>query len=114
MPNREVEQPDNHDYPEALTREEMMAGAPCPGCGVPLHDGLEREWRRIGTLNYSDAQRVAADAEENAFRERHPDCYASRWSVGDGPTHCAKCCPPHPFSDDQIAMLARLLYPPST
>jgi hypothetical protein len=81
-----------------LTYGEMHAGAPCPGCGLPLVDQVERPWRDKGTMYYSDEDRTAAEAETAAHQERHGDCHAASWTMGDGPLHCDRCCPPPPMS----------------
>jgi hypothetical protein len=57
------------------------------------------------TPELAEAARLA-DAE---FRSRHPDCPPNhRFSVGDGPMHCSRCCPPPPLSPLQVATLRRI------
>jgi hypothetical protein len=33
------------------------------------------------------------------------------WTVGSGPIHCSRCCPPPPLSPEQIAQISRILNP---
>jgi hypothetical protein len=56
-----------------LTYEQMAAGVPCPACGRP--------WK--GTAE--------PDAEAS-FRRDHAECRTGCHAVGDGPTHCMRCC----------------------
>jgi hypothetical protein len=47
---------------------------------------------------------------EEEFRLRHPQHGSSR-TVGGGPIHCSRCCPPPPLSPEQIAQISRILNP---
>ena len=58
-----------------LTYEQTMAGVPCPGCGRPW-TGPPDEF----------------DADERRWEEEHGECHAGRNSLGEGPTHCLRCC----------------------
>ena len=90
-----------------LTRAEVEAGVPCRGCGLPILDGLGN-WPPL--MHLTDERRLEHEVAEAAFKERHPDCRAHRWSMdGSRATHCGFCCPPVPLSDRQIEELARLL-----
>jgi hypothetical protein len=90
-----------------LSRGELDARVPCRGCGQSIIDGLGA-WPPLMKLD--DEQKrdyVAADA---AFKSRHPDCHASRWSMaGSRTTHCSFCCPPPPLSEGQIQKIKTIL-----
>ena len=58
-----------------LTYEQTMAGVPCPGCGRPW-TGPPDEF----------------DTDERLWEDEHGDCHAGRNSLGEGPTHCLRCC----------------------
>jgi hypothetical protein len=100
--------PPEHTWTDAdrLTREEFEAGEPCRNCGRPFFGGPE--W--VATMHRTPEQAAAIEAEEAEFERLHPDCPALRWSVGGGFTHCARCCAPHPPSDEQIRQVARILH----
>jgi hypothetical protein len=90
-----------------LTYEELVAREPCRGCGVAILDGLEPF---PGTGYLTPEQRVEYDAREAAYRERHGECRAHRWSMGGSrQLHCGFCCPPPPLSPRQIGDLTRLM-----
>lgn len=94
----------------ALTWDAYVAGAPCPGCGLPYSD--EEPWEFRGTMYMSAEERVRYDAEQARFNEAHGQCHAIRHSVsGSLTTHCGKCCPPPPLSPDQIEAIGRILRP---
>ena len=91
-----------------LTWEEYVAGAPCPGCGLPYSD--ESGWESKGTMYFTDEERALYEAEEARFQERHGDCHGIRHSVsGSLRTHCGKCCPMPPLSPAKRQELARVL-----
>ena len=111
--NKQREWRDNGTY---LSRAELEAGVHCRGCGLPIIDGLGQ---RPPLLKMTDEERAEHDAADAAFRRRHPDCHASRWSMsGSRTSHCSFCCPPPPLSDGQIqairAIFARTSRPNPT
>lgn len=89
-----------------LTLEEYRQGVPCRGCGELLQD--ERgSWPPL--LRMTEAERAEHDAQDAAFRARHADCRAGRWSIqGSRTRHCFICCPPAPMSRHKLEELARL------
>ena len=90
-----------------LSWEEYKAGEPCRGCGEPMMDG-RGYWP--GTMYLSEQERREYDAEEERFRERHPDCKSGRWGISGSRTrHCMRCCPPPPWGPAQIEKIARLV-----
>lgn len=90
-----------------LTWDEYVAGAPCPGCGLPYRD--DEKWASQGTMHFTPEQRERYDAEEARFQHNHGECHTSRFSAGSSLIeHCKKCCPPPPFSPDQIETIARV------
>jgi hypothetical protein len=89
-----------------MSRAEMEAGEPCRGCGQPLLDGAGN-WPPL--LRLTLEQRAEYDRADTAFRERHADCRAGRWSLsGHRTTHCFYCCPPPPMSARQIEKLGQI------
>jgi len=89
-----------------MSRAEMEAGEPCRGCGQPLLDGMGG-WPPL--LQLTPEQRAEYDRADTAFRERHADCRAGRWSLsGHRTTHCFYCCPPPPMSTRQIEKLEQI------
>ena len=90
-----------------LSREELEARVPCRSCGQPIVDGLG-EWPPLMKLD--DEQKRDYEAAEAAFKSRHLDCHAARWSMaGSRTTHCSFCCPPPPMSERQIQQIKALL-----
>lgn len=90
-----------------LTREQAAAGEPCRGCGLPVIDNLG-SWP--GTMYLTDEQRVIYDADQERYRQMHPNCDAHRWSMaGSRATHCGYCCPPIPISREQAESIQRIL-----
>lgn len=90
-----------------LTREQAAAGEPCRGCGLPVIDNLG-DWP--GTMYLTDEQRVIYDADQQRYRDMHPDCNSHRWSMaGSRATHCGFCCPPIPMSPEQYESIQRIL-----
>ena len=78
----------------------------CRGCGLPMDD---RRGDRPPLLLMDAEERTAYDAEEAAWRDRHPDCRAGRWSVAGSRTlHCTACCPPPPISPKVLARIAAI------
>lgn len=101
-----------HEKGMYLSREQAAAGEPCRGCGLPVIDNLGG-WRP--TMQLTDEERMAREADDAAFRERHKDCRSHRWSMeGSRATHCGLCCPPIPMSDAQAERISSLLqsFPP--
>lgn len=96
-----------HDEaPPRLSHDQMMAGEPCPGCRRPLLD--PEPWNFRGTMHMTKDERRRYEAEESTFRELHPDCGTTRWSMsGSLTTHCSLCCPSPPLSPAQIEVLSR-------
>jgi hypothetical protein len=94
-----------------LTWDAYVAGAPCPGCGLPYRD--DEPWELKGTMHFTDAERARHDAEEARFKAAHADCHASRHSVSGSLTmHCGKCCPMPPLSPAKLDEIARLMSSP--
>ena len=90
-----------------MSLAEIEAGEPCRGCGQPLLDGLGG-WPPL--LKLTPEQRAEYDRADTAFRERHADCRAGKWSMsGHRITHCLYCCPMPPLSDRQAEQIARIL-----
>lgn len=89
---------------DRLTWEEFISGVPCQGCGRPF---LGDETRRLEGEPWP-AYRERMVPIEAAFRGRHLD-HGTSWTVGGGPSHCRRCCAPHPLSPDQIRQLNQLL-----
>ena len=90
-----------------LTYEELVAREPCRGCGEAILDGLEPF---PGTMYLSPEQKVEYDAREAAYKERHGECRAHRWSMGGSrQLHCGFCCPPPPLNPRQIEDLTKLM-----
>jgi hypothetical protein len=96
---------------QRLSFEELVSGVACRGCGRGCSGGPE--WKPLMQRDPED--QVALDAEDAAFKQLHPDCGATRWSIsGGGVTHCSVCCPPPPFGPDQTRHIARLLVEAAT
>jgi hypothetical protein len=90
-----------------LTLEQINAGEPCRGCGLVVND-RRGDWG--GTMYLSPEDKAEYDAADDAWRERHGDCHAGRWSLsGSRSTHCMHCCPPPPIPDGAAENLARIL-----
>jgi hypothetical protein len=90
-----------------LTREELEAGVPCRGCGLPVLDQLG-SWPPL--LNLTDAERAEHEAADSEYRQLHPDCRSHRWSMaGSRARHCGLCCPPPPISETQIKRIMGIL-----
>lgn len=86
---------------------EIEAGEPCRGCGQPLLDGMGG-WPPL--LKLIPEQRAEHDRADAAFRERHADCRAGRWSMsGHRTSHCFYCCPMPPLTDRQVEQVAQIL-----
>jgi hypothetical protein len=91
---------------QRLSFEELVSGVACRGCGRGFSGGPE--WKPV--MQRTPEDQVALDAEEAAFKQLHPDCDATRWSIsGGGVTHCSVCCPPPPFGPEQTRHVPRLL-----
>jgi hypothetical protein len=89
-----------------LTREQVAAGDACRGCGLPVIDNLGS---LPGTMYLTDEQRVAYGADQERYRQMHPNCDAHRWSIaGSRATHCGYCCPPIPISREQAESIQRV------
>ncbi len=93
---------------DRLIWEEFIGGVPCQGCGRPFLG--DETSQREGESWAAYRERMAPI--EAAFRARHPD-HGTSWTVGGGPTHCRRCCAPHPLSPDQIRQLNRIANPPT-
>jgi len=90
-----------------LSRGELEARVPCRGCGQSIIDGLG-EW--LPLMKLDDEQRGDYEAADAAFKSRHLECHASRWSMAGSRTiHCSFCCPPPPLSEGQIQQLSAIL-----
>jgi hypothetical protein len=90
-----------------LSGEELEAGVPCRGCGLPIIDGLGD---RPPLLKLTEAERAEFDAADAYYLARHRSCHSHRWSMSGSRTqHCGYCCPPPPLSRDQIEQISRIL-----
>lgn len=105
--------PDHHRVwtdDQRLTWEEFRAGEACRGCGEPFIDAVPWSGSGKGTMPYTDTESAKAEAEEERYRAKHPDCHSMRHRVsGSLTTHCARCCPPPPLSPEQIERLSAIL-----
>lgn len=71
---------------------------------------MAREGDWPGTMYLTDEQRVIYDADQQRYRDMHPDCNSHRWSMaGSRATHCGFCCPPIPMSPEQYERIQRIL-----
>lgn len=90
-----------------LTRAELEAGVPCPGCGLPIIDG---QGDRPPLMKLTDEERTEHEHAEEDFKARHPGCRSHRWSMSGSRTiHCGFCCPPPPLSERQIQDISTIL-----
>lgn len=90
-----------------LTREEVAAGEPCRGCGLPVIDRLGN-WPPL--LHLTDEERVEYEAAQLLFKELHPECGSHHWSGSESRTwHCGLCCPPPPIPPDCLEEVRRIL-----
>jgi hypothetical protein len=90
-----------------LSREELEAGVPCRGCGLPIIDG---SGDRPPLLKLTEAERAEFDAADADYRARHGSCHSHRWSMSGSRTqHCGYCFPPPPLSREQIDQITRIL-----
>jgi hypothetical protein len=90
-----------------LSRGELEARVPCRGCGQSIIDGLGK-WPPLMKLD--DEQKRDYETADAAFKSRHLECHASRWSMaGSRTTHCSFCCPPPPLSEGQIQQINAIL-----
>ncbi len=94
---------------DRLSWEEFSGGVPCQGCGRPFL-GNETS-QRDGEPWPAYRERVKPIEEE--FRSRHPD-HGTSWTVGGGPSHCRRCCAPHPLSPAQIESINQIMNRPTS
>jgi hypothetical protein len=92
---------------DRLSWEELVGGVPCQGCGQPILGDETSQRDREPLADYRERMKPI----EEEFRLRHPQHGSSR-TVGGGPIHCSRCCPPPPLSPEQIAQISRILNPP--
>ena len=92
---------------DRLTWEELVGGVPCQGCGQPILGSETSQHDREPWVEYRERMKPI----EEEFRLRHPQHGSSR-TVGGGPIHCSRCCPPPPLSPEQIAQISRFVNPP--
>ena len=92
---------------DRLSWEELVGGVPCQGCGQPILGDETSQHDREPWVEYRERMKPI----EEEFRLRHPEHGSSR-TVGGGPIHCSRCCPPPPLSPEQIAQISRILNPP--
>lgn len=93
---------------DRLGWEEFIGGVPCQGCGRGF---LGEETGRRDNEPWP-AYRERMKPVEAAFRSRHPD-HGTSWTVGGGPSHCRRCCPPHPLSPQQIERINQIVSRPT-
>jgi hypothetical protein len=92
-----------------LTYDEMVSGAPCPGCGLPWVDPDAEPWHSKGTIHMTDAERERYEAEEARFKAQHGNCHGVRMgSHGIITTHCGQRCPMPPMSPERVEDLAQV------
>ncbi len=96
---------------DRLSWDEFHGGVPCQGCGRPFLG--DETSRRDGKPWPAYRERMAPI--ETASRSHHPD-HGTSWTIGGGPIHCRRCCPPHPLSPEQIERISQILNasPPSS
>jgi len=92
---------------DRLMWEEFIDGVPCQGCGRPF---LGDETSQRDDESWAVYRERMAPIEA-AFRARHPE-HGTSWNVGGGPSHCRRCCAPHPLSPNQIRQLNQIANPP--
>lgn len=92
---------------DRLSWEELVGGVPCQGCGQPILGDETSQRDREPWADYRERMKPI----EEEFRLSHPEHGSSR-TVGGGPIHCSRCCPPPPLSPEQIAQISRILNPP--
>lgn len=94
---------------DRLSWEEFAGGVPCQGCGRPFLGDETRQRDGEPWLAY----RERMEPTEAAFRSRHPD-HGTSWTVGGGPSHCRRCCAPHPLSPRQVEQLNQMWSRPTS
>lgn len=94
---------------DRLNWEEFAAGVPCQGCGRAFIGDETRQREGETWLAYRERMKPI----EAAFTSRHRD-HGTRWTVGYGPSHCRRCCPPHPLSPEQIERINQILNRPTS
>ena len=93
---------------DRLVWEEFIGGVPCQGCGRGF---LGDETGRRDNEPWP-AYRERMKPVEAAFKSMHPD-HGTSWTVGGGPSHCRRCCPPHPLSPQQIERINQIVSRPT-
>lgn len=93
---------------DRLSWKEVAGGVPCQGCGRPF---LGNETRQRDGEPWQ-AYRERMKPIEADFRSRHLE-HGSSWTVGGGPSHCRRCCAPHPLSPAQIEQITQILSRPT-
>lgn len=94
---------------DRLGWEEFIGGVPCQGCGRGF---LGDETGRRDNEPWP-AYRERMKPVEAAFKSMHPD-HGTSWTAGGGPSHCRRCCPPHPLSPQQIERINQIVSRPSS
>ena len=94
---------------DRLVWDEFIGGVPCQGCGRGFL-GDETGRRDNEPL---PAYRERMKPVQAAFKSMHPD-HGTSWTVGGGPSHCRRCCPPHPLSPQQIERINQIVSRPSS
>jgi hypothetical protein len=102
--------PETAAFPDVIWTEsdrlewaEFIGGVLCQGCGEAIRGSETEQYDGEPWPTY----RARMAPLEEAFKGRHPD-HGTRWTVGGGPLHCSRCCPPPPLSPSQIEHLARI------
>lgn len=93
---------------DRLSWEEFAGGVPCQGCGRPFLG--DETSQRDGEPWQAYRERMGPIEAE--FRSQHPD-HGTSWTVGGGPSHCGRCCAPHPLSPAQIEQINQILSRPT-
>ena len=94
---------------DRLVWDEFIGGVPCQGCGRGF---LGDETGRRDNEPWP-AYRERMKPVEAAFKSMHPD-HGTSWTVGGGPSHCRRCCPPHPLSPQQIERINQIVSRPTS
>jgi hypothetical protein len=94
---------------DRLSWEEFSGGVPCQGCGRSFLG--DETSQRNGEPWQAYRERMKPIEEE--FRSRHPD-HGTSWTIGGGPSHCRRCCAPHPLSPEQIASINQIMNRPTS
>jgi hypothetical protein len=94
---------------DRLSWEEFSGGVPCQGCGRPFLGDETSQRDGEPWLAYRERMKPI----EAEFKSGHPD-HGTSWTVGGGPSHCRRCCAPHPLSPVQIESINQIMNRPTS